>query len=180
MNRESLSALFDGECSGPELDRLLERLDREPALKAEWNRLCLARDARTAILRRPHADFATGVMAAIAADAATPRTNVIPFPQRVWRATQPLVGYALAASVGAFAVFGVMTPQSNSEIANTSVQLEQMAEPYAVAQVDETEDPVNSYLMDHSARSRAGMGGSLGYARVAAHRAVYQRPVESK
>lgn len=180
MNRESLSALFDGECNGAELDRLLDSLDAQPALKAEWSRLCLSRDARADTVRAARPDFAAGVMAAIAAETAAPRSNVIPFPQRVWRATQPFVGYALAASVGAFAVFGVMAPQSSNDVADASVQLAQIAEPYVVAQADEAEDPVNSYLMDHSARSRAGMGGSLGYARVAAHRAVYRREAETK
>lgn len=180
MNRESLSALFDGECSSAELDRLLDGLDREPALKAEWSRLCLARDARATTVRNACPDFAAGVMAAIAVQTDTPRATVIPFPQRVWRATQPLVGYALAASVGAFAVFGVMAPKSDGDTAEAPVQFAQMAEPYTVAQGDADEDPVSSYLMDHSARSRAGMGGSLGYARVAAHRAVYRREADVK
>lgn len=180
MNRESLSALFDGECSGAELDRLLDRLDREPALKAEWGRLCLARDVRATTVRNARPDFAAGVMAAIAAETARPRATVIRFPQRVWRATQPLVGYALAASIGAFAVFGVMAPSSDGDTAEVPSQFAQLAEPYTVAQATEAEDPVNSYLMDHSARSRAGMGGSLGYARVAAHRAVYRREADVK
>lgn len=182
MNRESLSALFDGECHGAELDRLIDSLDREPSLKAEWSRLCSARDARTTPVRKTRPDFAASVMAAIAADSAPARATVIPFPQRVWRATQPLVGYALAASVGAFAVLGVMAPKPEGDSAEAPVQFAQMAEPYSVALADEAEaeDPVNGYLMDHSARSRAGMAGSLGYARVAAHRAVYRREAETK
>lgn len=180
MNRESLSALFDGECSGAELDRLLDQLDCEPALKAEWSRQCLARDTRATAVRNARPDFAAGVMAAIAAETVPPRATVIPFPQRVWRTPQPWLGYALAASVGAFAVFGVMAPSSDADTAEAPVQFAQMAEPYTVAQADETEDPVSSYLMDHSARSRAGMGGSLGYARVAAHRAVYRREADVK
>lgn len=177
MNRESLSALLDGECQGPELDRLLDALEREPALKNEWNRLCLARESRTTSVRSTHPDFSAGVMAAIAAETPAPRATVIAFPQRVWRITQPLVGYALAASLGAFAVFGLMAPRDDagSEFVEAPVQVASYATTAPVTTTAQ-DTPLDAYLLDYShSRARQGMGGSLGYARVAAHNAVYRR-----
>lgn len=166
MNRESLSALLDGECSGAELDRLLDALDREPALKSEWSRLCRTRDS----------GFTARVMSAIQADA-RPRARVFAFPARTVRVLQPLAGYALAASIGAFTVFSLMPAASTP--APVLVPVQSVA---YVAQAPATEaepDPqLNSYLMNYShARARQGVGGALGYARVAAHNAVY-RPGE--
>lgn len=187
MNRESLSALFDGECSGAELGRLLDSLDREPALKAEWSRLCLARETLKSPLSAAHdAGFSSRVMAAIAAESAAPRANVIPFPfpTRAWRLTQPLVGYAMAASLGAFVVFGLMTPRDDGggDLAEAPVQVASYAaeKPTPVAG-HEQDAQLDGYLIDYSHyRARQGMGGSLGYARVAAHNAVYRREASDK
>src|SRR5690349_12732691 len=44
MSHESISALLDGECSPDELDRLLDEMERDPTLKAEFTRQCLARE----------------------------------------------------------------------------------------------------------------------------------------
>lgn len=66
MNEESLSALLDGECSPAELDALLERLSRDPALRERLSRMARALELRRGS-RPPEvpADFADKVLAAL-------------------------------------------------------------------------------------------------------------------
>lgn len=73
MNEESLSALLDGECSPAELEGLLQRLSREPALRQRFARMAQALELRRGI--QPPAvpaDFADRVMAGIDAAASRP------------------------------------------------------------------------------------------------------------
>ncbi|HWY25628.1 MAG TPA: sigma-E factor negative regulatory protein, partial [Nevskia sp.] len=66
MSEELLSALLDGECSPGEVRRLMDELERSPALKQRWSRMCVVREAMDGT-RVPavSADFCAGVMAAI-------------------------------------------------------------------------------------------------------------------
>jgi negative regulator of sigma E activity len=107
MSEESLSALVDGECSNTDLSQLLDNIDRSPALKDRWSRMCLMREARRGTrIEAAHLQFASRVMAALdqvqpeaavvvplKAKAAPPKVVASPRP---WR---PLVGLAAAASL---------------------------------------------------------------------------------
>jgi negative regulator of sigma E activity len=114
MSEELLSALLDGECSPGEVKRLMEELERSPALKQRWSRMCAVRDAM-AETRMPalSADFCSGVMAAIERDRAVPQpSKVVALPVRSRPAAanatrwQPFAGLAAAASIAAVAAIG--------------------------------------------------------------------------
>ncbi len=180
MNRESLSALLDGECRGAELDQLLEALDQEPALKAEWSRLCVARSALQRKTAAPDEAFVRNVMAAVARE---PVVALEPAPRNrtwSWSWLRPMAGYSLAATAGAVAVFSMLTLQKPQD--STVAQNVALNDYQAFASADPieryrgvTNTQLNSYLKDYNrTRARQGMSGSLGYARYAAHDAVYQ------
>lgn len=118
MSEELLSALLDGECSPGEVKRLMEELDRSPALKQRWSRMCAVRDAMDST-RVPavSADFCSGVMAAIEREKAAPQpSKVVALPVRkrpvaaagTTRASrwQPFAGLAAAASIAAVVTVG--------------------------------------------------------------------------
>src|SRR5690349_5161819 len=107
--KESLSVLLDGECSAAELDRVLAEMERDPALRAQLSRQCLARESRMGTrIRSADLDFADRVLAALQDEPAV----VVPFGDRVrripWRAA---VSLAAAAALGAVAVL-VVRPQA--------------------------------------------------------------------
>lgn len=220
MSEEMLSALLDGECTPAEVEALLAEIDRSPALKARWSRMCLTRDALagTAIRRQP-VDLTASIMAAlddVADVAASPK--VVPLRPRVAapapaaaaapdrRATarslrrSRFAGLAVAASITAVVAIGgrnlIATPvdggvaAANAVVAavpavdpglikvSASGEISGAADGVAThwAQVDdETASQLNDYLLEHNTRAGTGMGGSLGYARIAA-RTVDYRP----
>lgn len=111
MSNESLSALFDGECSDAELDRLLSELDRDPALAECWSRWQLRRDLQEGVSwTQGQACICAGVMSQLeepvrhgarVIDLAAWRRRVVALP---WK---PAAGLAAAASMGAAAVLFV-------------------------------------------------------------------------
>lgn len=114
MSEELLSALLDGECSPGEVKRLMEELERSPALKQRWSRMCMVRDAldSTRVAAVP-ADFCAGVMAAIEREKAAPQpSTVVAMPVRKRPAAanasrwQPFAGLAAAASIAAVVTVG--------------------------------------------------------------------------
>lgn len=181
MNRESLSALLDGECRGAELDQLLDALDREPSLKAEWSRLCVARSALHRKATVTDEALVRNVMAGIAREPVAAPVPRVPAPSWNWLRplAGPLTGYALAAIAGAVAVLSLVATQKPDvrppqSAALAEYQLAANTEPDS-RQHSITDAQLNSYLRDYN-RNRAGQGmsRSLGYARYAAHDAVYQ------
>jgi negative regulator of sigma E activity len=171
MNEETLSALLDGECSPAELDLLLRQMNQDPATRQRFARLALGQEIRRGI-RVPDipADFADKVVAALPErpDPAAARPTLVPLaPRRSW---QPLAGLAAAAAVGAVAVL-VMKPDP-APMATTAVPVAQ-AEPQPEADTalaDQDARQLRNYVMAYSqSRARHGMGGTLGYARYAAH-----------
>jgi len=102
MSYEKLSALLDGECSAEELDRLLEDLDRSPELKAQWSRLCLARDTMEGVrIRKDQPCVCAGVMSNLdKAPAELAKPNVVERSMLVKQAA----GWAVAASVATVAM----------------------------------------------------------------------------
>lgn len=219
MSEELLSALLDGECTPAETEAALAAIERSPALKARWSRMCLTRDALAGVaVAKPSFDFAAGVMAAIASEAQTEANpRVVPLrrpavvaqpapalqPQRVAtrRRWQPITGLAAAASIAAVALVGgralLNAPIDGGAGAPAASQLTASVNPDIVrvsadgqisgaagqdsrwTQLDnETARQLNDYLLEHSnSRADAGMGGSLGYARLAVRTADY-RPAD--
>jgi len=224
MSEELLSALLDGECTPAEAEAALAAIERSPALKARWSRMCLTRDALAGVaVARPSLDFAAGVMAAIAAEApADSPPKVVPMrrpavvaqplpallPQRAVarrRRWQPVAGLAAAASIAAVAVVGGRTFLSSPvdgglAAVPVTAPVQLAANPDLVrisadgdisgaaaqdaagtrwTQLDsESARQLNDYLLEHSnSRADAGMGGSLGYARLAV-RTVDYRPAD--
>lgn len=194
MPQDSLSALLDGECSGPELDRLLEDLDRSPELAEQWSRLCLAREAREGTqVRADQPCICAGVMSALdespaagtVVDLAARRAQRRPAVTRVWK---PLVGFAAAASMGAAAVYfiqpgGSPTRSGGPEFASGTLARWDVdgSEPRAVASSGDEAyaQMLREYMMDHSnAIADEGVGGTLRYARFAAHTAEYRPQAE--
>lgn len=209
MSQESLSALLDGECSPGELDRLLDELDRSPELKQAYSRLCLSREAREGTrIATGQACICADVMAGLdeapmpASDKLVDLDSRRARPRPVLARWKPLAGFAAAASFGAVAVL-VTLPQTalvangggsssggfSPEATTAPVSLPLPAAPrpkglrvasVTTAELQQQEDDLSNYLIEHSntAASR-GMGGTLSYARFAAHNAVY-RPQEEE
>ena len=150
MNDESLSALLDGECSLPELERLLETLDRDPAARQRFSRLCLARDGYMGTrVRSLDLGLADRVQAAIAGE-----------PTPVEPTLRRFAPVAAAAVVAAVAILSWRPEGTAPE--GAPVQAEgAAANPGMVP---------DEYLLAHSqSRAQQGMGGALAHARYAAY-----------
>jgi negative regulator of sigma E activity len=151
MNDESLSALLDGECSPAEVERLLAAMDRDPALRQRFSRLCLARDACMGTrIRAADPGFAARVAAALDAEP----EPALPGPV--------LTRWAPAAAAAVLAVAALL-------VWHPSIEPPARAESRAVAVAAAGEVPAE-YLLAHS-QPGARLGGALGYARYAAHAA---------
>ncbi|MDD3764229.1 MAG: sigma-E factor negative regulatory protein [Nevskiales bacterium] len=188
MANELISAVFDGECSPQELDRLLDAFEQSPELKTTWSRMSLARDTHEDVhVRRGQPCICAGVMARIAAEPVASGGKVVPlFRQRVNRYWKPVVGLAAAASVAAvaltldFAGRDASVPAAPETLARRDAS---MAVPVssrqprylpAVATTDPAraafEDDLRQYLIEHSnTLADRGMSGTLSYARFATH-----------
>jgi len=195
MPQESLSALLDGECTGSELDRLLDELERSPDLGTQWSRLCMAREARAGTRIKTdqpcicadvmsQLDAAPAVADAKVVDLAVHRANTAGARRgRVTAMWKPMVGFAAAASVGAAAVM-FLQPQSGGGLAEPGMgpapagvatigSTDRNLRTVATSDVDQAHaQMLREYLMDHSnAIADEGVGGTLRYARFAAHTA---------
>lgn len=85
MSEELLSALLDGECTPAEIEAALAAIERSPALKARWTRMCMTRDAMAGVrIAKPAADLTASIMAALddQPEVAT-SSNVVPLRPRV-------------------------------------------------------------------------------------------------
>ena len=182
MSQETLSALLDGECSPEELDRLLDQLDRSPEMKQAYSRLCLSREAQEGTrIAREQACICAGVMAGLdeaplpASDKLVDLDSRRPNRRAALARWKPVAGFAAAASFGAVAMLVTLPlpaarPQGLRAVSASAAEIQQMQE-----------DDLSNYLIEHSntAASR-GMGGTLSYARFAAHNAVYRPQAEEQ
>lgn len=180
MSIESLSALLDGELRPHELERTLAALERDPALRAQFDRLVAARAAlqgtRVAAGTAGMADRVRAALQAEPVRVAPPARRV---PRLLW------IPLAAAAAATGFAVLAVR-PQPETAPAGTAAAevlpaapgVVPVSMPVEAAPVAPAVDPkakagpgseqLQGYLMIYSqARADAGAGGSLGFARVA-------------
>jgi negative regulator of sigma E activity len=188
---ESLSALLDGECSPSELDRLLSEFDRDPDLRRQFARLCLAREARMGTrVRKPDLEFADRVLAALHSDEAP---VVVAIGDRVrrmpWRAAASLAAAAALGAVAVLAIRPAATPGSGPGALQTASLpvLQTSAEPTQTGFAeldDENARQLRNYLMTYSQlRGQQSVGATLGYARYAAYnddRQAMARPADLK
>ena len=174
---ESLSALLDGECSPSELDQLLAEFDRDPDLRRQFARLCLAREARMGTrVRQPDLQFADRVLAALPGDE-TP--VVVAMGDRVrripWRMATSLAAAAALGAVTVLAVRPAATPGIDPGAMQTAgvPAMQAAAEPVETGFTeldDENARQLRNYLMAYSqSRGQQGVGTTLGYARYAAY-----------
>lgn len=109
MSNESLSALFDGECTDAELEHLLDEAERSPLIAERWSRYWLTREAMEGTrIVKGQADIAACVMRAIAEEPVLARHGKV-VELSAWRSRtaaylKPAAGFAAAASMGAAAV----------------------------------------------------------------------------
>lgn len=185
MPQDSLSALLDGECTGPELDRLLDELERSPELGRQWSRLCMARESRAGTrIATEQPCICADVMAKLDAAPAASDAKVVDLAVRkVGRISRrplatywkPAVGFAAAASMGAAAVMFIQ-PQGEARYVSAG-SVATLAAPDRNLRTVSAQDEAHAqmlrqYLMDHSnAVADEGVGGTLRYARFAAHTA---------
>jgi negative regulator of sigma E activity len=206
MPQESLSALFDGECTGLELDRLLVELERSPELGEQWSRLCMAREARVGTrIGSEQPCICADVMSRLEAAPAGPDAKVVDLVvhranvavarrRRMSTLWKPAVGFAAAASVGAAAVMFLQQPQNAGDLAESGGGLAPAGLATAIGPSDRNLRTVSTnevdsahaqmlreYLMDHSnAIADEGVGGTLRYARFAAHTAEYRSQADEQ
>jgi negative regulator of sigma E activity len=183
---ERLSALLDGELLGAELDQLLEELESSPELNARWQRLCTVQAVRKGVKLAPKVDIAAGVMSAIA-DAPAPARDprVVALPQRPARRLRrewvPAVSLAAAASLVAVVAVTSIRGQLSGTNGQTVALTPAISgiQPVAVLSNatrlnDDAARQLDNLMIEHANYRGGGMGGPLGYARVAAHTADYQ------
>jgi len=178
---EILSALVDGELQGKELDRALQFLDDNEQAKAQLQRYQFASDvlhgnayenSQVNLLERlstaldDELTYTTKI-------APKQKAQVISLPQQFWKQA---AGLAMAASVGALAVVGVISqPQSQVLPIMSTAAVEAPVQTLAVTAggnrwtVEESEiaDRLNTYLVDHN--EYAGASGVFSYARVVSY-----------
>lgn len=176
--REQISAFLDGELPAAEQRLLLERLAREPELRAHWEHYQLIGDSLRKSLP-PHIDLglADRVMQALAPAPAHHARAKSAF----LRVLKPVAGLAVAASVAVVAVLAVQQTRSPAPgIAQVAANLPAMPSPEAYTRVQgvqwdnqgnvqppQMSNQLNDYLVNHSEYAASGgMPGMLPYVRI--------------
>lgn len=175
---ELLSALVDGELNGKELDDVLQLLHTDERARRQLQRYQRASDVLHEHGVTHHIDLTSQISAALHHEAEYSRTikskaQLISFPKQFWKQTASL---AVAASIGALAVVGVMSQPQNQitpmpqvasvEIETTPMVVAQTGKRWTV-QEQEVEERLNNYLVDHN--EYAGASGVFSYARVVSY-----------
>ena len=191
---ELLSALVDGELRGRELDKAMALLGKDPSAKDRLQRYQISRDAFHGYGTKQQARATQQISAAILLEArhkptnlnAVEKTNVISLPIRFWQQTLSL---AIAASIGALVVVGVMTqpttqlvpimpmavlestqgsePPGTILVASKAAALTLSLGNRWTVEEQEIEDRLNIYLVDHN--EYAGVSDIFSNARVVAY-----------
>lgn len=181
---ERLSAFLDGEATAAEAREMLDALCRDPRLRETLDRHQRLRAALRGELQPGlDAGFAGRVMAAIEREE-QPRERVLVALRRN-RPLQAVAGLAMAASLAAVTVTSVrnLLPVSDPSVPGMAAGPEPKhaaAVTEVAAQTDaslpwnelspDAVAELNSYLMSHNNSAvDHGLGGSLGFMRVAAH-----------
>lgn len=174
-NQETLSSLVDGQLHGQTLSQAIQQLTSDETARADFLRYQQASDLMrgyTRGIQTTPLDFTSRISAAIAEEtthqAPSKTARILEMPRQFWKQAS---GFALAASVGALVVVGVMdnsglqtgSPTNYVEAgsANTTANNRwTVTEP-------EVEDRLNNYLVDHN--EYAGGAGMFSYGRVVSY-----------
>jgi negative regulator of sigma E activity len=181
MTQEHLSALLDGECSAEELDRLLDAMEQNPSLKDDWSRMSRSRDMAAGVhLKAGQACICAGVMSrldVLPEEFANPKLVELA-SHRKFRSWKPMAGLAAAASVAAVALLaGLNYTATQSTGSATTVEASKPTQVYGrqVVVNQPVDEDLDNYLIEHNnSMAEQGMGGTLRYARFAAHTASYR------
>lgn len=177
---EMLSALVDGQLDLAELDNVLALLDTDEQARKDFLRYQYASDVMHGYSRGAQpVDLAKRMTAQLAAEPVHKTTRakakVLAFPKLAWK---QMASLAVAASIGALAVVGVMNHQSTVGPTMSPVAMNTPAEQAKTTQVAASgnrwtvgepavEDKLNGYLVDHNEYS--GASGLFSYARVVSY-----------
>ena len=190
-DNELLSALVDGELRGRELEKAMALLSADQSARECLQRYQICRDAFHGYGTKQQARATQKISAAIVLEAkhrpvnlqVVEKTNVISIPVRFW---QQSLSLAVAASIGALAVVGVMTQPNIQTVPMAALESTQALEPAEITvaaskaealplnsgnrwtvEEQEIEDRLNIYLVDHN--EYAGVSDIFSNARVVAY-----------
>jgi len=198
MSREVLLAAIDAAATEAEWDALMEAVEHDPAIKAEWSRWWEMRDAQQGVALAGSGTFADGVMAAIRSEAPVP-ARVVPFAPRAAmkapaaanarRRSWWVPASAAAGIAGAVVLVGVLRQQPPAPAADAALAVSAgpalATQPVAYGPAGfssseaspdaATAELMNQYLIEHSgAIAERSMAGALANARFAARTADYR------
>jgi len=179
--KEQISAFLDGELPAAERQLLLERLRRDPALRAQWGRYRLIGDGLRQGLP-PYVDLGLADRVMVELES-VPAYRGSGGPGRLGRS---FAGLAVAASVAVVAVLAVQqldAPDGGAGADRTRIAAVPQALPPPQAYVrvqqgeswDGTPSPrtvnrLNEYVVNHNEyAASAGMPGVLPYVRIVGH-----------
>lgn len=179
---ELLSALVDGELQGQELDKALQLLNNNELTREQLLRYQFASDVLHGNTHdNQRIDLSASVAQALEKEPVYSdktqenfKASVITFPKQFWQQT---AGLAMAASIGALAVVGIVSQPQNQLTPLSTVASESIAETATIATVGnrwtvgeaEVADRLNTYLVDHN--EYAGASDVFSYARVVSYEA---------
>jgi len=174
---EKLSCFLDGELSGHEEQRMLERLRHDQALQVRWERYQLISDAlRNNLPSVAMRDLAGRVSEALKSE------PVVLAPRRlrlrVGKLAKQVAGMGVAATIATAAVLMV---QSGSEVAdqgqgamvasvNAPAKRSADIKPVDVRESSEVQSKLSPYIVNHNEYSvSAGMQGMMPYMRIVSY-----------
>lgn len=171
--REQISALVDGELAGAEQRLLLERLTRDPALRAHWANYQLISDSlRQSLAPLTDTGLADRIMAAVEQDP----VQQVGRPAHWLGVLKPVAGLAVAASVAVVAVLTLQAPDSappgtvGAQLAATppaSATYARLTPPPPAVTATPASGRLNEYLVNHSEYAASGgIPGMLPHARI--------------
>lgn len=172
---EQVSALADDELSQAEQSLVLRRLSADPALRDQWQRIHLLRDAlHNELSGHLSAGFAGRVMAALESEP-QPAAG---FGWQRWlrQAAKPVAGLAVAASVAALAIVGleqISGPNADQPLsAPRLASADHALEDHVVGtRWDQPQmgNRLNAYLVNHSEYTGSSLQGMMNYVRIAGY-----------
>ncbi len=171
--KEKVSGLVDAELDRDSTDTVLRELTQDETLRAVWDRYHLIGAAlKHEVSGLEGASVVHRVADAIRTEPtpAVQRDNIVPFPLR---ALKPAAGFAIAASVAAAVVFGLLpntdfAPETGGTVAmQTSINEEFPTSATRWQTISpEMEKVLNAYLVEHGEFSApSGLTGLTSYAR---------------
>lgn len=173
--REQISALADEELTQAEQALLLRRLSADPALRDEWERIHLIRDAlHNELPAQRDGALSQRVMAALEQEP-TPAPASLDWQHWLRRAAKPLAGLAVAATVAGLAIVGLEhvvgpgpTPQTSPRLASLDTPLEDHV---VGTRWDQPQmgSRLNAYLVNHSEYTGSSLQGMMTYVRIAGY-----------